>query len=124
MKNSIYFFKELNRKNMQENNLNKQQSIQDQSKCSIHAHTYEYFCSDCECLACEECRCSGPHHEETHKLIHLEQIIGLTYSNQAHFCAKDLIYIKKMINKLFSESGRLMHHLKGEGVQIHQQTVE
>ena len=124
LKNSIYFFKELNRKDMQEQNFNKIKSIENETKCTIHNETYEYFCSDCECLVCEQCRNKGPHHEYTHKLIHLEQIIGLAYTNQAHFCGKDLVYLKKSILKIFNETAKLMHHLKHESGEVYNNTME
>ena len=122
MKNSIYFFRDLKRRDMSEEMLTNKPPV-NHAQCSIHLKCYEYFCSDCECLSCEDCRTSGPHHEETHKLVHLEQIIGLIYANQAYFLGNDFLRTKRIINQLHSESVRFMHQVKREADQTKIQTV-
>ena len=94
------------------------------SKCSIHMKDYEYFCSDCECLACEDCRNKGPHHEETHRLVHLEQVIGLVYANQANFLGNDFQKIRRVSNQLHSEMVRLMHYNKAQCQTVKSETVK
>lgn len=91
--------------------------------CSIHHQKYEYLCADCECLSCEICRQQGPHNEETHRLVHLEQVIGLVYANQAEFLGGNFGRVRRTVSNLYAEMVREMHHVKMEGDGIKEETV-
>ena len=91
--------------------------------CSIHQLKYEYLCADCECLTCENCRHQGPHNEDTHRLVHLEQVIGLVYANQAEFLGGEFTRVKRIISNLYAEKIRVMHETKMEGDSVKEETV-
>ena len=91
--------------------------------CSIHQLKYEYLCADCECLSCEQCRSQGPHNEDTHRLVHLEQVIGLVYANQAEFLGGNFARIRRVVSNLYADMVRVMHEVKLEGDSVKEETV-
>lgn len=91
--------------------------------CSIHQAKYEYLCADCECLTCELCRQQGPHNEETHRLVHLEQVIGLIYANQAEFLGGEFARIRRVVSRLYADMVQMMHNIKMEGDSVKEETV-
>lgn len=122
MKNSIYYFKPLNAPHMNEPNLSMNKTVSP-TVCSIHGLKYEFLCADCECLSCETCRHQGPHNEDTHRLVHLEQVIGLVYANQAEFLGGEFTRIRRVIGRLYAEMVRVMHEVKMEGDSVKEETV-
>lgn len=107
---------------MNEPNLNKKIPIKN-SMCTIHKLEYEFFCSDCECLACPKCSAEGPHQRETHRLVHLEQMVGLVYANQAHFMGRQYERVRGVFEVLNKEVIGMMHRVRGEADDVKGNTI-
>jgi hypothetical protein len=55
--------------------------------------------------------------------VHLEQVIGLVYANQAEFLGGEFTRIKRIISNLYADMIRVMHEAKMEGDSVKEETV-